>query len=825
MNKAVVAALMFMGTGCLAVELNGFGEYCAEDILNNKVSRKASPKAVFEFIDDGLAVDRIGKTPAPGVHPRILFSPDDMPDIRRRIKETGIGSLSMATICERNNRTIFAADSRERRLFELLLKGDIEGFQKASLEGKPTVDVIDAPPFLYDLLSAAFECLIADDQKTGVEIATVFTNYAKFVEPFVDQCNQDVFSDNFFRSGLESSDGPLGDKFFGYCYDFTYNWMTPEQRDICRNVIAKATYGKITIGMDLPAHWRNWNFVSDNFKFPLLALAIEGEEGYDARIYEKAVEVATDFLTYGLDRNGFATESIGFSTTGMVNLSEFMAAAARRENVLFGHSHYRNIPKWLTVTMQPYGKEWLSRGDLGNFCPSLITMQIMKYFYPDYMLVDYVYKNTLEASLIPTTGKTVARYTNLTQWLIPAVVFAQDESVDAASGRPVDYSYGDKLGLANTLFNAECGYLITRSNWSYNALTFAMSANTNLTYTSHSHADAGHFTFSSDGKAWSADDVRSPETKFHNSILIDGVGQGYYPTPGKWLSTVNTVQATFGVCDVKYCYDWLWEKTMYLWPADDKRFDTPYYEVAFEPMLRFREKYKDVKFEPDPIAQVVEYYDGYLTGDPKMWDEDSWVVRAPHNPVEYAFRTAGLIRGLYNYILTIDDIKKDSQQRLYQWTMMLPYNVDVYNIEDNDVILCETTTPQDSSGKRKPENGDRMLLVRVVGKASSPGTQQYSDDPSPQLEILEKKRLTSGSSIGANKRLTIGSRSVSPQFKVLIYPYKYGQALPQTYWNDDMTQLTIKWNSQSDVYNFATTPEGRTVFNATRNGGTFATVE
>jgi len=36
---------------------------------------------------NGDGVTPVGRVPAPGVHPRIFFSPDDLPAIRRRIKE------------------------------------------------------------------------------------------------------------------------------------------------------------------------------------------------------------------------------------------------------------------------------------------------------------------------------------------------------------------------------------------------------------------------------------------------------------------------------------------------------------------------------------------------------------------------------------------------------------------------------------------------------------------------------------------------------------------------------------------------------------------
>ena len=46
---------------------------------------------------------------------------------------------------------------------------------------------------------------------------------------------------------------------------------------------------------------------------------------------------------------------------------------------------------------------------------------------------------------------------------------------------------------------------------------------------SHEHADRGSFTLAAFGRDWAKENFRSVETKFHNSVLIDGRGQGFLP--------------------------------------------------------------------------------------------------------------------------------------------------------------------------------------------------------------------------------------------------------------------------------------------------------
>ena len=53
--------------------------------------------------------------------------------------------------------------------------------------------------------------------------------------------------------------------------------MTPAQRESLSSLIVRATVGKYTLGMDLPAHWRNWNHLGLTESYAACMFAIEGE--------------------------------------------------------------------------------------------------------------------------------------------------------------------------------------------------------------------------------------------------------------------------------------------------------------------------------------------------------------------------------------------------------------------------------------------------------------------------------------------------------------------------------------------------------------------
>lgn len=61
-------------------------------------------------------------------------------------------------------------------------------------------------------------------------------------------------------------------------------------------------------------------------------------------------------------------------------------------------------------------------------------------------------------------------------------------------------------------------------------------------------------------------------------------------------------------------------------------------------------------------------------------------------------------------------------------------------------------------------------------------------------------------------QVVVGSRSVEPEFVMMILPHRSGDKLPSTAWNEDKSGLTISWKDQPDVFQVSTTPEGRRVF-------------
>lgn len=223
---------------------------------------------------------------------------------------------------------------------------------------------------------------------------------------------------------------------------------------------------------------------------------------------------------------------------------------------------------------------------------------------------------------------------------------------------------------------------------------------------------------------------------------------------------------------------------------------------------------------------MVAHWKGFVdvAGGPRMWDEDSWPVRLPFNPVERAFRTIVVGKGAQPWLLIIDDLQKDQQERLYEWGMMTGANTEVARLEQKPgtarIVLVDATVKRDADGQPKPSADDRALAVTVLRRQVPSHPDAFQALPSIRLETYERKDTTStdGRSFGIDRRLIIPTRAVAPDFVVLLQPHRFGTPATPPVWNDDRTAVTL--GSGADAVTVTLTPgkDGRTRVAATAAG-------
>jgi len=801
--------------------------YTADEVLNRTIKWANPYQEALVPDTKGFDFSTIGKTPSTGIHPRIFTSPDEFAAIKKRLETTKTGQQLVKlskTVLEkmRKGEGVFGKYYLQLKISELNPKSD-------SLPAKEMGNLLAIQGLLAQLYN---------DQSLMNETGIVASNYLKTMlkhialEPFV------IGREKMVKEELYSG-GALAK-----LYDFTASHISRANQKIIIDLFASQTYGRYSVGMDLPHHWRRWNHIPGASQYGLSILAIENEKGYDKRIYDCAADVADDYLTYAFSSEGMSSEGILYTFGPMEYQLSFMAAIARRGGKnLFSNPHFRAIADWLIYSLSPNPDcLWNSHGDTGSTVDVPWTMMMMmKYFFPGDKKIDYLFANSLY--------KPITKIPDVT-----AFVFCADPEKTAA-----DYKGIHPVNMPLTFFSPTKGTFIARDQWNKNGLMFMLDARQDMCYASHDHSDRGNFWLASHGRIWVMDGFRSTESKYHSVITIDGRGQGYFATPAAWKNYIDKPEATFGLIDYKYCFDWGWLKSPVADAMLGKYLAPQWKEGVYQNTATNLKKYYPGRMpQRDPLRKVADYFSGSIATNPLIWTEDTWPMRLENYPVAYAFRTAGLVKGEHSYMLIIDDLKKDNTERLYEWAMPMQLDVELVSIKqlidvkqqsdpltigfntftnnrtqgEYDIILGDKRMKRNMAevdknvggiynvGRFLPQKGDPQLLVRVLERTAADIPKL---EPNPRLETFENIKTEDLHqfylrSMDIAKRLVIPSRSISPNFKVLLFPYLQGEELPKTSWNEDRTRLLINWSNQQDEFTFSKAKDGHTQTKLVRNG-------
>lgn len=740
-------------------------------VLSHKMYADTPPSKILELpVPEDIVPKRFSPAPPPGVHPRILISPEDLPAIRERLKTTAAGKRAFSSIeawlssalgpNQRHNEPLKAA-------YEKLVAGDLKAMDAVTEEQKWWKDQMGLAIQLE-----AFVALIKEDAARGARAGKALVTYGKI-------------------SGGKNINSKLAhqfDKSIGMAYDFSYPYMNEEDRKEARAVIAAATYGQESHGMGQPPAAHTYNFMPHGMGLLLLALAIEGEEGYDATIYPKSVEVMKNFLTYGIDNTGDPTEDTHYFNFGMAWGSQGMVAMAKRGDNLFVNEHYRRVPNWYAHAMEPFGQAFSMHQDTPNDGGGLLpNYAIMKWVWPDDPVLDFVWRNRARldysgvnyrgdliiAALFPSDWKDspgeIAE-AQATQW------GANTDKNDALSQRVTEATAGaDKLGLPLSWVSENRQLFIARDKWDGDGLALHFTINGHTRSPSHTHSNSLDITLSALGRKWVIDrGFGIAESKDHSVVLIDGKGQGFFPAPGKLVSVSDDGDLAVITGDAKYPYDWMYEFGNRI--GNDYR--------------------KGNDWQPEtslPEAMAVARQKVPAEFQERPWEApgmDGFTHKAPYNVVEKAFRTAALRRGDHPYVIIADDIRKDGASHTYEWLLQVTDDLEIKS-EGSDFVVLGSKDAAD----------DRRLLVRMV-HTSSPGKWELST-----YDVVRSPDTGSDKKYGQGRRLKYITQAIEPSFRVLLYPHHAKDALPEVA-KADQEGVNIIWPNRTDAYAFSRQDDG-----------------
>jgi hypothetical protein len=404
------------------------------------------------------------------------------------------------------------------------------------------------------------------------------------------------------------------------------------------------------------------------------------------------------------------------------------------------------------------------------------------------------------------------------------LLFAGGGPDDNRAGRLADWTDQksvDALDLPLTWKDDRRGYVEARNSWKIGDLHLGFVNKQDFYYGGHEGSEANRLTLWKDGINWLRDEdlLAVKATGFQNMLTVDGRGLAWPPVPGVWLGVNEGPHGLSAAGDARMAYSY--GKVMQVHPLDSPSGALPYYTPFTEKNFDLTRDLQ-VAFHPGTVA----FNDGYAHTDYGPWSGETRLVEhyQQNNPMAQAYRTVHLARGEHPYVLVIDDARKpDEDKHLFEASFNLPNDVVVVDAKTSEVqfqnvepsalrqsefLLAPGGTPRnDETGRPVVNKGDPLLLVRILHRNSDYGY------PVPRIHVVPGRPEQP---FRGFSQLVVPAISKSPEFRIMFYPHRHGDPLPETKWADDTLEVVL--GRQRDSYNFAKTDGGRTVFDFRRDG-------
>lgn len=743
--------------------------------------------------------------PPTGVHPRLFFTPEDLPAMRRQLlgddlqgREGEIpGGWVFNDVALRGpdpvgllpvTSYLFTRDAVEKRypygppplftgpvapVYERLAAGDLTvDITTVKLYGTNVASAGQGRDGMYGKLSGAgFVSLIQeggnfDRVKLATALATTCTLHTRVYVQGGPGFLHDVSPD------------------LGIAYDMLAGAMTAPQRSACVTLMGNMIRGRNEIGHGSFQRrpWiTNLNHVGWHCHAHIVAHAMEGEFGVAAdegNIWRRTMPIGVDvqrkFISHTITEGGLGRESGGYFSMGWYWALPVNVIFARRGFNAFadptlGPRFYRSLLFFFNAQVPLTAPE--NNWD-GRHHDDLVSTQrpryqcMMAWIYGDDELAQRQLANS-QPHQAPPSGE--------------ALICAMFGALNSR-GRITAAEAAAAKGIPLTHFDRDKGELFVRNSWAPDAFTVNFESRLDTYRVGHVHASRNSFYVYALGRSWIIDQMAADtENVGHSTILIDGVGQSgggdaagndFWPSfPAMWNAYSDSPRLTIAAADAQYAYAYSLKCRPHAgYPACVAN--------TFRP--------GQFGYQPDPYVapwMVTERYMG-------------WANLNVFNPVARAYRTVVVAKGARPFLLVVDDIQKDTATHAYEWVANVPLTGGHDGHQKDNVVADRALSGGADLVLRSsndPLGGSPRLLVRLVsftGVLAADGVALKD-----RTARIRKNKVASGggnfSPTEAIRTVSITVRSVEPGFVVLCWPFRQGEALPETSVSEDRNTVTV----------------------------------
>ncbi|GAA0718870.1 hypothetical protein GCM10009430_17530 [Aquimarina litoralis] len=770
---------------------------------------------------DGM--NSIVHAPEIGIHPRVYFGPSEIPEIKNRLENTQSGQAITSVLRAYsillhlgyqgyNQNAVYAKDAFGNRYIDNAGAWSASPYFQKLKDKDPTVwqgvDTKRKHRVAALMSIEAFLCLIFQNESTDPVIAKTYQERANELADAMHFWATLALEDDSVNPNGQNFNN-FGGTHMALCYDLNYEALSETEREDMRMALNKIIPDTPRHGKNLAcfANTSNWSTLN-SFEI-IINLAIEGENGYKPNLTKDWMRSLHNFINYGWYPSGAGYEGLGKNYQFVTTL----IAAAKRGYSLLPHPHVRAYGEnYLTAIMQPFGEGftsydvWGGSGAhpvLGKYKFNSSDAVGLKYAFPENDKIDFVWRNYIDGwSNNDSRGYVYAQIPpddSYNNYLIPAAVFAMDYATDSWQSQANQVITEDYLAL-------DRGLAVFKSSSDKGALSVQFHARQDMG--GHTHGDRLDFTLSGLGRIWIRKTYGGSQfqpSKYHSMVLVNDQGVPVTDRDGdksrqpatildyNFSSEISTITA-----DATHAYSWEWHWNDRLASQDHQWLDTDGWKKVTE---TFNDFLKVPKTEPHFNIPIYDYEHWHK---PENLER---IVKKEVNPMQKVVRTIGLLREKHPLLLVVDDVQKDENEQNYKWTAQIARGLE---LERYEVNLDNEDYKNDIILKEPSADGNRRLLVRVLENTNYDGTTNPG-----YIEVLDYVDIFTGIPFTPNpnwerKRLVVESNSVSPDFKVLLFPFREGDQLPITNWNTDKSLLTITFSDEVRNIKFYKNDEGNT---------------
>jgi hypothetical protein len=471
----------------------------------------------------------------PHAHPRILFAPSELQQLRARLllDSPAAGSI-LGSVRSELTYQVMDGDGQDNGIRR---PDGSSNFSRADLELT---------------MKAAFVALMEGEWSEMPALAADLVALAGGVRRALEAKRA---SDPWWRMNWRSNvhdyvSAAVGNQpsHLGWAYDYLHPYMSEAQRDEVRAAISLATRGFATVGFYAVGATQvassNWIPLT-TFDMIQLVRSIEDEPGWDARTAIELKRVADRYFLGGVFSSGATYEGAGKAALGSQAILELQlrwAAGLMQTALATLHTH---VGHWLLHRLSPWGGDSIDSDEfLGTSDSPMTQSDVMaaKYCFPSDLRVDFVHRNMLRGSLsacaLADTHSACAELRG-SVYEAPSIRGLSggnsfgDTMADLISAQDAQISVDDEATFdriadvaGRTMICCRRGIMITRSQWHRDAahLTFQPRS----VKGGHSMPNRGYVLLKALRRSWSV--YANTYDHGHASVLhFDGVASSTLP--------------------------------------------------------------------------------------------------------------------------------------------------------------------------------------------------------------------------------------------------------------------------------------------------------